>query len=215
MLFAPFLVSAALAQQPRPAAPTPRRRGYAQVLVLASVHPAASNGYHRESPNLRGTAPAVSVSAGGFLSRSIGLEGELVYGVTISAPQRFSYFSSEDYTAGSRDLLFNGMLRYRPGDGARVEVVGGGGYALTTKSETSIEVRSGFPVTTSHPLDRSRRLHALTLSAGVDGTVAMSSHMSLAPSLRFRWIHRPDAINGQTHGIARYAVEFGAGIRFW
>jgi hypothetical protein len=214
MILAPFFLSAALAQTGA-APPETRRRGYAQALVLASYHPVASDSYHREFPNLQGTAPAVSVSAGGFLSPSLALEGEFVYGGTVSAPQRFSYFSSEDYIAGSRDLLFNELLRYRPGGRAPVEIVVGGGYALTTVSEKSIVSTSGNPATISHPPDRSRRQHAPTLTAGVDGTVRISARASFTPGFRFRWIHRPDARYGETHGIARYAVEFGAGIRFW
>jgi hypothetical protein len=214
MILAPFFLSAALAQTAA-APPETRRRGYVQALVLASYHPAASDSYHRESPNLRGTAPAVSVSAGGFLSPSLALEGEFVYGRTVSAPQRFSYFSSEDYLAGSRDLLFNELLRYRPGGRAPVEIAVGGGYALTTVSEKSIVSISGNPATISHPPDRSRRQHAPTLTAGVDGTVRISGRASFTPGFRFRWIHRPDARYGETHGIARYAFEFGAGIRFW
>lgn len=214
MILAPFFLSASLAQTAA-APPDARRRGYVQALVHASYHPAASTSYHRESPNLTGTTAALSVSAGGFLSRSIGLEGEFVYGGTVSAPQRFSYFSSEDYLAGSRDLLFNELVRFRPGGRASVELVAGGGYALTTVSEKSIVSTSGNPATISHPPDRSRRLHALTFTAGLDGTVRISRRASFTPGFRFRWIHRPDATFGETHGIARYAFEFGAGIRFW
>jgi hypothetical protein len=63
--------------------------------------------------------------------------------------------------------------------------------------------------------DRSRLLHAVSLTAGLDGNVRISNRASLTPSARFRWIHRPDAIYGGIHGIARYAFEFGAGLRFW
>jgi hypothetical protein len=214
ILLAPFLLSAALTQTAAAPPPT-RRRGYMQTLLLASYHPAASTSYHRESPNLRGIASAVSVAVGRFLSRSLALEGEFVYGQTVSAPQQFSYFSSEEYRAGSRDLLFNELLRYRPGGRAPVEIVVGGGHALTTVSEKSIVYRSGTPTTISHPPDRSRRQHALSLTAGVDGTVRISQRLSFTPGFRFRWIHRPDTRYGGTHGIARYALEFGAGIRLW
>lgn len=213
MVLAPFFLSAALLQPPRPAPERPRRRGYVQGLVVASAHPAASKTYHRESPSLRGTAPAVTVAAGGFLSRSIALEGEVVYGRTVSAPQRFSYTISEDYIAGSRDLLFNELVRYRPRGRAPVEIVVGGGYALTTVTERSI-VSRGFSGVFNLP-DRSRRRHALTLTAGLDGTVRIAPRVSFAPAVRFRWIRRPDAQTGATHGIARYAFQFGAGIRFW
>ena len=214
MVLAAFLLAAALSQ-PRAESVEARRRGFVQALVLASHHPPASTGYHRESPNLRGMAAALSVTAGRFLSPSIALEGEFAYGRTISAPQRFSYFSSEDYIAGSRDLLFSELLRYRPGGRSPVEIAVGGGYARTTLSAKSIVLRSGFPTTISHPPDRSHIVHAATLSAGVDGTVPISGRVSVTPSFRLRWIRRPDARYGGTHGIARYAFEFGAGIRFW
>lgn len=211
MVLAPLFVTAALLQPPRPV-PEPRRRGYAQGLVLASYHPPASESYHRESPNLRGTAPAVSVTAGGFLSPSLALEGEFVYGRSVSAPQRFSYTISEDYIAGSRDLLFNELVRYRPRGRAPVEIVVGGGYALTTVTERSI-VSRGFSGVFNLP-DRSRRRHALTLTAGLDGNVRIAPRVSFTPAVRFRWIRRPDAQTGATHGIARYAFQFGAGLRF-
>jgi len=213
MVLAPFFLSAALLQPPRPALEGPRRRGYVQGLVVASYHPAASEGYHRESPNLRGTAAAVTVTAGGFLSRSIALEGEFVYGRTVSAPQRFSYTFSEDYIAGSRDFLFNELVRYRPRGRAPVEIVVGGGYALTTVTARSI-VSRGFSGVFNLP-DRSRRTHAPTLTAGLDGTVRIGPRLSFTPAVRFRWIRRPDARTGETHGIARYAFQFGAGVRFW
>src|SRR4030095_8000477 len=111
--------------------------------------------------------------------------------------------------------LFNELLRYRPGGRAPVEIAVGGGYALTTVSEKSIVSTSSNPATISHPPDRSRRQHAPTLTAGVDGTVRISARASFTPGFRFRWIHRPDARYGATHRIARYAFEFGAGIRFW
>jgi len=213
MVIAPFFLSAALMQPPHPALEGRRRRGYVQGVVVASYHPAVSDGYHRKSPSLRGTAPAVSVSAGGFLLRSIALEAEFVFGRTVSAPQRFSYTISEDYIAGNRDLLFNELVRYRPRGRAPVEIVVGGGYALTTVSERSI-VSRGFTGVFNLP-DRSHRTHAATLTAGLDGAVRMRPRVSFTPALRLRWIRRPDAKTSGTHGIARYAVQFGAGLRFW
>src|SRR5260221_14679435 len=114
MILGPLLLTTALTARP-PQSPPDSRRWYAQGSVLVSYQPAATASYHRVSPNLHGTVPAVSVTAGGFLSSAIALEGEFFYSRTVSMPQRFSYFSSEDYTAGSRDLLINELVRYRPG----------------------------------------------------------------------------------------------------
>src|SRR5215207_10282785 len=146
MIIGPLLVSAALAaRQPTVPPPSPRR-GLVQSSVLLSYQPAASESYHRVSPNLEGTAAAVSVTAGGFLTPAIALEGEVFYGRSVSKPQRFSYFSSEDYIAGSRDLLLSELIRFRPGGRSRIEIVAGGGYARTTTSQRSIVLTSStFP----------------------------------------------------------------------
>ena len=125
------------------------------------------------SPNLHGTAPAVSVSAGGFLSQSIALEGEFYYGRTVSMPQNFSYFSSEDYIAGSQDLLLNELIRYRPGGRSHIEIVAGGGYARTTASQRSGVVTSSFPPQTVSVPDYSHAMNAVTLTGGIDGAIPL------------------------------------------
>lgn len=214
MIIGPFMIAAALVA--RPPAPTPRlRRGYVQGAVLVSHHPPATASYHRVSPNLQGTAPAVSLSAGGFLSRAIALEGEFYYGRTVSLPQRFSYAYSEDYIAGSRDVLLDGLLRYSSGGRLRVEIVAGGGYARTTVTETSIVLTSQFPPTTSVQPDRAGTLNAFTLTGGLDGVIPISARAALIPMFRFRWIDRPDATTTTaSKGIANYAFQFGAALRF-
>lgn len=212
MLIGTLMITAVLAA--RPQAPTPTlRRGYVQGAILVSRHPPASASYHRESPNLEGTVPALSVSVGGFLSPAVALEGEFYYG-TVSKPQHFSYDYTEDYSAGVCDVLLNGLLRYNPAGRSRVEIVGGGGYARTTVSETSIVKKSGFPALPSAQPDRSGTLNAITVTGGVDGVISLSARAALIPMFRVRWIHRPDAITGFSHGIANYALQVGAAIRF-
>src|SRR2546429_346898 len=153
MIIGPLMITAVLAARPQPPIPFVRR-GYLQGAILVSHHPPAAVGYHRVSPNLRGTVAALDVSAGGFSSRAIAVEGEFYYGRTASLPQRFSYTYSEDYVGGSRDILLDGLLRYRPGGRSRVEIVGGWGYAWTRESETSIVQTSGFPARTAVQADR-------------------------------------------------------------
>jgi hypothetical protein len=216
MIIGPLLLSAALAaRQPVPPPAPAARRGYIQGLVLLSRHPPATASYHRVSPNLQGTTPAVSVTAGGFLSRAIGLEGEFSYGWTVSMPQRFSYFTSEDYIAGSQDLLLEELVRYRPGGRSHIEIVAGGGYARTIASERSIVVTSGFPPQPSTVPDSSHSMNAVTLTGGLDAAISVSARAALTPAFRFRWIRRPDATTGETLGIGNYAIQFGVGLRFW
>jgi len=216
MIFGPLMIAAALALRPSPADPV-THRGYLQGAGLIAFHPPATTSYHRVSPNLRGTAPGVSVAVGGFLSSSVGLEGELFYGRTVSGPQHFSYDLSEDYIAGSRDVMLSELLRYRPGGRSRVELVAGGGYTRTTVSDRSIVVTPTTTLTPpSFPVpDRSNAYNALSLTGGVDAAIPLARRAAVTPMFRLRWIHRPDATTGESRGIGDFAVEFGAGVRFW
>ena len=59
---------------------------------------------HRVSPPLAGWAHDWFAAVGRFVSPNVSLEGEVVAGGTVSAPQRFSYLQSSDYTAEVRDI---------------------------------------------------------------------------------------------------------------
>jgi hypothetical protein len=214
MIIGPLMVAAALAVRP-PAPGAVTHRGYVQPAVLVSYHPAASEGYHRISPNLRGTVPAVSVTAGGFLSPVVALEGEFLYGATVTRPQRFSYFSVEDYIAGSRDLMLSELVRVRPDGRGRIEIVAGGGYVRATTSERSIVATSIASPSTLNLPDRSYPYNAFSVTGGVDGAVPLAGRVALTPMFRFRWIRRPDATTGESLGIGNYAVQFGVGVRWW
>jgi hypothetical protein len=213
MIIGPLMMTAVLASRPQP--PAPRlRRGFVQTSVLLSYHPPATESYHRVYPNLQGTAPAIGFTAGGFLSPAIALEGEFFYGRTVSKPQRFSYFTSEDYIAGSRDVLLNELIRYRTGGRARFEIVAGGGYARTTTSHRSIVYTSGIPPVTSALPDSSHPYNTVNITWGFDGAIPLSDRVALMPGFRLRWIRRPDATTGESLGIGNYAFQFGAGLRF-
>jgi hypothetical protein len=214
MIIGPLLVSATLvARQPR-AQPQPRpRRAYAQGALLFSRHPAAAATYHRVDPNLSGHTWVVSGAAGGFLNRSVALEGELAYGGFVSAGQHFGYFTSEDYIAQNRDVLLNGIVRYRPGGRGVVELVAGGGYARTTARQVSTIAYAFDQIRRPVP-DRETTLHSVTWTAGLDAVLpAGSPHVAIAPSFRFRWVHRPEPAGAGWNGIGWYALQFGVGVR--
>ncbi len=208
-----LLVSAILvARQPRPQ-PRPRR-AYAQGALLFSQHPAASATYHRVDPNLSGHTWVVSGAAGRFLNPSVALEGELAYGGFVSAGQHFGYFISSDYIAQNRDLLLNEIVRYRPGGRGVFELVAGGGYARTTARSVS-GVEYGFDQIRRPAPDQSTTVHSVTWTAGLDAALPTASpHVIIAPSFRFRWVHRPKpAEDAGWNGIGWYALQFGVGIR--
>ena len=119
------LLAAAGDQSPSP------ERGVIQGSVIVGAQPASNDTYQRVSPNLSGHALGLIAEAGAFLSKSWALEGEFVYGAPVSVHQLFSYSWREDYIAENRGVLLNELVRWKPGGNSPVEVVGGGGVAVT------------------------------------------------------------------------------------
>ena len=194
---------------------TPQRtvhahHGYFQASVFASVRPASSVPINRVDKNLGGSTVALALSGGVMLSRSFGLEGEVVFGGTIAAHQTYNYTLSSDYTAENQQILVNALLRFRPG-GSSFELVGGGGYGHSIDRETSRVLIDEFGRRSSQP-DISSARDALTFTGGADFAINVASHAALVPGLRVRWL-QPLDLDANYHGVGAWTLEFGAGIR--
>ncbi|HEX9366529.1 MAG TPA: hypothetical protein VF921_07875 [Vicinamibacterales bacterium] len=221
MIIGPLLLSAALAVRQPPAPSPPIRRAYGQVSLFVSHHPANGDTYPPVDARLGGDAWTLSAGAGGWLSRSIGLEGEIVYGGLVSAPQQrrpvlTRYYFTEDYIAQNRDVLLNELVRYRPGGGGKLQIVAGSGLAVTTAREASGVSTSVPPTPVYGPTqlpDLSTTLHAFTITGGLDATLPVSSRVALTPTFRLRWIRRPVGGASGWNGIGPYVFQFGVGIR--
>src|SRR5690349_18291420 len=131
MTVIPLIAAAWLLAQSPSAAP-PRFRSYGFAASTISIHPGTGEPYHRIDDRLNGSTWTIGGGAGVFLTPRLGLEGEVVLGGTVSAPQEFHYTFSEQYIASNRDVLINELVRFRPGGDAAVQFVAGGGYAHTT-----------------------------------------------------------------------------------
>lgn len=212
MVIAPFVLAVGVFSQP----PVPPRstaaapRFYAFGSVSAGYHPANGPLYHRLLPPLGGTAVDIALGGGGFISRRVGLEGELMFGGDVSAPQRFSYFSSEDYIGHHRALLLNELVRVRANRQGSVQFVMGGGYARTTTRETSIVATDSFGRQTMPPDGLPFTTGGLTWSAGADFVVASGAHVALAPSVRVRWVRIADP--NYADGMSPLTWQFGATV---
>ena len=114
MLLAPVIAAAVLATQ-SPPGPAFRVRGYGYASSTLSTHSGNGESYHRVEPNLDGRTWTIGGGAGAFLTPTVGLETEFVYGGLVSAPQVFHYQWSQEYTATNRDILINELVRYRAG----------------------------------------------------------------------------------------------------
>jgi hypothetical protein len=113
-----------------------RHTTYVQGAVIVTVAPEGVAN-HRVTPPVSGNTVGVSGSAGTFVLPALAVEAEVVLERTISTPQHFSYNWSENYTGQSRDLLLNGNVRWRSRGTRYLEVIGGGGLAVSRFAERS------------------------------------------------------------------------------
>jgi len=188
-----LLLSTLVLRMPPPAPPL-RPHAYGVAMGAFSHHPADAFHYRSFISSVGGNAFDVSGGGGFSLSPALAIEGELVYGGTVSTPQ-FTFFTEQ-----ARDILLNGLVRYRAAAMPRVSLIGGGGYAWTRTSED--------PVQGSRP---ALWWHGLTLTAGMDVAIVDAPHAALAPSFRVRWIDRPDALNGG-NGLGAFTFQVGATV---
>jgi hypothetical protein len=189
-------------------------RGYVQAIPLLTIVPASDGSYHRVSPNLSGTAPALSLSAGARITDRVSIEGDFVWSGSVSAPQRFSYFWSIDYRANNRDNLLNGAVRIKA---HRLELVGGGGVAFSRAvKDRQIEIRYD-PILRRderRPLpDNIENVRGWTVTAGADVPLVVHRHLALVPSFRFRWVERPEPATFGWVGSGTYVYQVGLGVR--
>lgn len=189
-----LLLSAVLLRHMPPPAPPLRPHAYGVAMAAFSHHPADAFHYRSFISSVGGNAFDVSGGGGFSLSPALAIEGELVYGGIVSTPQ-FTFFEEQ-----ARDILLNGLVRYRAAAMPRVSLIGGGGYAWTRTSED--------PVQGSRP---ALWWHGLTLTAGMDVAIVDAPHAALAPSFRVRWIDRPDALNGG-NGLGAFTFQVGATV---
>jgi hypothetical protein len=187
-------------------------KGYLQVGLLLIVQPSGVPN-HRVSPAINGTTPGVAVVVGTFVTSTLAVEGECVLQRTISTSQRFSYDWFEDFTGQSRDLLFNGNLRWRPHGTSRLEVSGGGGLAMTTFAERSIVVTDFFPTRTSTRSDSESTSWHLTLGGSVAAALPIGPKVAFVPTFSLRWVRRPPGFYSNYLGVGSFAFHVAAVLR--
>lgn len=191
-----------------------RHATYVQGAVIVTVAPEGVAN-HRVTPPVSGNTVGVSGSAGTFVLPALAVEAEVVLERTISTPQHFSYNWSEDYTGQSRDLLLNGNVRWRSRGTRYLEVVGGGGLAVSRFAERSI-VRTDFYPTKIETLlpDQTTMSLQPTVGGGFAIRVPVTRNLEIGPSFRMRWVRRSAEELGSYSGVSSYAYQIGAVLRF-
>jgi hypothetical protein len=187
---------------------------YVQSAVILTVGPEGVAN-HRVRPPISGSTVGVSGAAGTFVIPVLAVEAEFVLERTISTPQHFSYGWSEDYTGQSRDLLLNGNVRWCPRGTRHVEVIGGGGLAVSRFAERSIVRTDLYPTKITSVLpDKTTTSLQPTVGAGVAIRFPVNRNLEIGPSFRLRWVHRSADGLGSYSGVGSYAYHFGAVLRF-
>lgn len=177
------------------------------------IQPAGTPNF-RVRPAFGGNAPGASISAGFYFTRAVAVEGELVVAKTISAPQRFSYFWSEDYVSERRDVLIGANVRYNPGDMRWFEAFAGGGLAISQFANRSI-IRTDYPVKTTAEPDQVETAHRPAFGAGIALNVPVGRRVTILPTASLRWIWRqPDYGLGAYMGASWRVYHIGLAVRF-
>jgi len=211
MVIAPLVMSILVAARAQPApASTPRSYGF--VSAGLSLHPGNGESYHRVDDHLHGTTWTLGGGGGAFLTPAIGLEAEVLFAGTVSAPQAFRYTNSQEYIANNRDVLINGLVRVRAGGTAAVQFVVGGGLAYTRTQHTSVVNIDSFFRRTPGPDDTPETYAGPTVTGGLDAAFAAGAHAAIGPSFRIRWMHRPAGGDVGWNGIGPLAFQIGATV---
>jgi hypothetical protein len=188
-------------------------RVFIQPALVVTVQPAATAD-HRIAPPLGGHAVGLSLGAGGFVTPTIGVEGEFLFSGSVTTQQRFTYFWYEDFTGDTRDVAMNALLRVRPSRARWFEIVGGGGLDIVRSGRRHIVRTDTYPTpphTTPQP-DHFTTYHRLNFTVGAELALPGGRRTAIVPSFRARWRDRVST-DEMYYGIGAFAMEFGVGIR--
>jgi hypothetical protein len=160
-----------------------------------------------------GTVPALWGEAGGRVSDSLALGGEVTamraFTIDVSAP-RF------EQQTRHRDTFFAGLLAWHPrGRRAGVSLAFGGGAARSrTRREFRLIDFTHVPPRPSEPpgvIEANRTVPFLT--AGLDVPVALGPTVRLVPRLRLFYVSRDEEARAQD-GLGHWTILVGGGLRF-
>lgn len=120
---------------------------------------------------------------------------------------------SSTYTAQNSDTLFNALLRVNPHRRSALEGVFGGGFARSRAG--FVDQFANYPGQSQRTIaDSFQIVYGLTLTAGVDGLVRTHSGAIVVPSVRERYIQRPEPAGIGWTGVGAFVLQVGAGVRF-
>jgi hypothetical protein len=186
---------------------------YVQAGGLGIAQPAGVAN-HRIDPPVSGGAFGVAASAGAFLMPAFAVEGEFVTQGAVSTRQHFSYFWAEDYTSHNSDRFITGYARWRwGGETGHVELIGGGGLAVSSFAVRSRVRTDFFPAGVTPLPDQVAKSWAPTLGGGIAFPLHVRPNLSIVPGFRVQWVKRPDDSSAVYGGVGRYQYQFGAAVR--
>jgi hypothetical protein len=187
---------------------------YVQAGALGIAQPAGVAN-HRIDPPVSGGAFGVTASAGAFLTPAFAIEGEFVTQRAVSTRQHFSYSWAEDYTSQNSDRFISGYARWRwGGEAGHVELIGGGGLAVSSFAVRSNVRTDFFPAGVTPLPDQVTKYKAPTLGGGIAFPLRVHPNLSIVPGFRGQWVKQPDDSSAVYRGVGRYLYQFGAAVRF-
>lgn len=174
---------------------------YVQAGLVLSVHPEGP-GYLRVDSTVHGTTAGAMLAGGVRLGPTVALEAEAMLERRLSAPLAFTYAGRVSSVEGElRDLFLGANLRWNPGRKYRLELVAGGGMAVSRYVQRDIS--SDVAETFLQP----------TFGAGLAVPLRITPTVALVPIAGYRWVKRPGEYAAAALGASRHVFHVGVVIR--
>ena len=182
------------------------RRPYVGGSLIVSTQTSERPGSSPSFPTsgVGGTALGLAVEAGGFLSRRVSIAFEASIPARIESIQETDYFLVFRTESRHRDLILSGLFHAHLGADKRVRISLVGGPSVVREStlqRTAYQSRVPPDITAPfgpYGLETSFARWTVGLTGGADIDVPVAAHVSLVPQLRFHWIQRAEAGEGDS-----------------
>jgi hypothetical protein len=174
---------------------------YVQGGLVVSVHPAGP-GYLRVDSTVHGATAGAMLAGGVRLGPTVALEAEAMLERGLSAPLAFTSGGRVSRFEGElRDLWLGANLRWNPGRKYHLELVAGGGMAVSRYAQRGVS--SEGAETFRQPM----------FGAGIAFPMRLTPRVAVVPTAGYRWVKRPGVNSAAALGASRHVFHAGVVIR--
>jgi hypothetical protein len=188
-------------------------KAYIQVGLAVAGH-REGQPYLRAYPAVHGIAPVGVLTGGVRLMPDVAVELEASLERSIATPLQYKYQYLTTFTGELRDSLLDLNLRWNPGRKYHLEMVVGGGLALSRyaqRSQLETDLIFGGPSRT--PPDAEVTYRQATLGGGLSVPIRIGATAAIVPSVSYHWIRRPGYSDAAILGASRHVYRVELAVR--